>query len=261
MDTAQMLHTFARRTCMTRYEYWSGVYSDLAQGGRNRIAFGDYTEEAYAVFPRYNVLQAVLDTIEALDPDALPDVEKLRTLLVGAAQTASSDFTRPMANPIHQRAMAQEREALALIFRSATTSDLAGVEPLFYRRTLGADESRFWRQLIKDAWGADDGYWYPLGEKTHPSLVALDLDGIDESALQARIGRYLRENAIARVVELREDGVSYELEAGAAVVAYNGAEGFWTSDRSEWIIYCSHEKTMTLGGKIAVAIADGAGTI
>jgi hypothetical protein len=253
MDEAQQLYTFARRTCMDRHAYWATLYGELAQAGRDRIDFGDYTDEALAIFPRYNVLQAVLDAVEALDADALPGFEELRSLLIGAAETASSDFTTPMANPIHQRAMAEERQTLSGIFRDVSVTELADVEPLPYRRTLRADEVQSSRSAIARAWGAPDGYWYPLGPKTRDSLVALELFGI-EAALQGRIARFFADHGIERVIELREYGACYELEAGAEEVAYNGAEGFWTAPGSEWIIYCSHEGTITLGGTIAAEI-------
>jgi len=29
---------------------------------------------------------------------------------------------------------------------------------------------------------------------------------------------------------------------------YNGAEGYWSSDGLDWIIYASHESSVTVGG-------------
>ena len=253
LEVALRLHTFARRTCIDRDAHWATLYSELAQAGRDRIDFGDYTDEAYAIFPRYNVLRAVLDRIEALDPVALPTCEELRSLLVQAAASASSDFTRPDANPIREKAMADERETLTQIFREVSVAELADVAPLFYRRILSADEVQSWRKAIESAWGATDDYWYPLGPKTHPSLVALELVGIAE-ALPERLKRYFADNAIARLIELREYDASYEIQADAAMVAYTGREGFWISPGNRWIIYCSHEETITFGGAIAAKV-------
>jgi len=253
MEAALRLHTFARRTCMDRHAHWAALYSELAQAGRDRIDFGDYTDEAYAIFPRYNVLQAVLDSIEALEPAALPGFEELRSLLVQAAVSASSDFTRPSANSTHERAVADERETLTQIFHHVRAAELTDVEPLFYRRMLSADEVQSWRKTIESVWGAPNGYWYPLGPKTHPSLVALELVGIEDT-LPERLRRFFADNAIARLIELREYDASYELQADVAMVAYTGPEGFWTSPGSQWIIYCSHEGTITFGGTIAAEI-------
>jgi hypothetical protein len=253
MEVTLRLHTFARRTCIERHAHWATLYSELVQARRYRTDSGDYTDEAYEIFPRYNVLQAVLDDIEALDPANLPGPEELRSLLIQAAMSASSDFTRPSASAVHERAMADERETLAHVFRDVDTADLADVEPLFYRRVLSADEVQFWRKAIEGVWGAPDGYWYPLGPKTDPSLVALELVGI-EDALPERLRRFFADNAITRLIELRELDASYEIQADAAAVAYTSSEGFWTSPENSWIIYCSHEGTITFGGTVAAAI-------
>jgi hypothetical protein len=238
---------------MERHAQWANLYSEVVEAGRDRTNSGAYTAESYAIFPRYNVLQAVLDSIEALDPAGLPEVEELRSLLIRAAVSASSDFTRSSGNPIEERAMAHEREALAQIFRDVSMAELAEIEPLVYRRVLSADELRFWRKEIENAWGAPDGYWYPLGPKTHPSLVALEVAGIEDS-LPQRLRRFFTENAIARLVELRELDASYEIEASAACVAYTSGEGFWTSPGQQWVVYCSHEGTITLGGSVAAEL-------
>lgn len=250
MDTALGLQTFARRTCMERFEHWAEIYAQIAQGGRDRNG-GDYTDEAYAVFPRYNVVQTVLGQIEALDSDALPGCEELRPLLVDLARNATSDRTRPTGNPTQQRAMADERETLAALFLKVTVSELVEVKPLFYRRVLDARTVQHWRQSILATWGATDDYWYPLSDKTHASLVALELNGIDGIQLQERIRKFFSVNGVERVIELREYDESYELDAAAVVLSYTGAEGFWTAPGDEWIVYCSHEGTVTFGGSIA----------
>jgi hypothetical protein len=252
-EVALRLHTFARRTCMDRHAHWAALYSELARAGRDRIDFGDYTDEAYAVFPRYNVLGAVLDSIEMLDPAALPSFEELRSLLIHAAVSASSDATPPTANAIQENAVADERAILTKIFREVSVTEFANVEPLFYRRKLSADEVQSWRNTIGSVWGAPNGYWYPLGRKTHPSLVALELVGIEDT-IPERLRQFFADNAIARLIELREYEASYEIQADAAMIAYTGPEGFWTSPGSEWIIYCSHEGTITFGGTIAAEI-------
>jgi hypothetical protein len=240
---------------MIRYDVWSTIYGELVQAGGDRNGF-EYTDAAYAIFPRYNLIQAVLDRVEALDPDALPPLEDLRLSLVQATEAAAPDSTGPMANAITLRAIAEERETLAQTIRKVGSTELAEVDPLPYRRTLHPEEVRSWRLVIETMWGARNDYWYPLGEKTHPSLVALELYGIDHSELQDRIKRFLADNGVARVIELRENGASYELDADAVEVVYNlAAEGFWTTAGSEWIAYCSHEDTITLGGKIAAEVA------
>jgi len=64
--------------------------------------------------------------------------------------------------------------------------------------------------------------------QTHPSLVALELENIDETALQNRIKVFFKDNAIQRIWELREfDRENYRIEAGVNDLFYGtGGEGY-----------------------------------
>lgn len=255
MTDAQKLHAFARQICMDRNSHWSGVYAEIVSGGRDRIGM-KYTDEALRVFPRYNVDQAVLDTIEQIDPDDLPPPEDLRVLLVDATLKGSSVFTRPV--PSHDKAMAEERQWLKNAFEAVSLAEIANQPPLFYRRVLTAAEVDNVRQGLTERWGAEF-YWFPLGKKTHPSLVAYDLVTVDEVALKRTIGSFLSGREISRLYEIREYGPCYEMEFEAADFTYNGAEAFWSELEGEWIVYCSHENTITVGGVLAEALQDSIG--
>lgn len=255
MTDAQKLHAFARQICMDRNSHWSGVYAEIVSGGRDRIGM-KYTDEALRVFPRYNVDQAVLETIEQIDPDDPPPFDDLRLLLVNAALDGSSAFTRP--SPDHDKALMEERQWLKNAFETASLAEIADLPPLFYRRVLTAAEVDNVRQRLTAHWGAEL-HWFPLGEKTHPSLIAYDLATVDESALQRRIRGFLSEGRTTRLYEIREYGPCYEIDFGADDFTYNGAEAFWSDLQGEWIIYCSHENTMTVGGTLSEALLDSTG--
>jgi hypothetical protein len=58
----------------------------------------------------------------------------------------------------------------------------------------------------------------------------------------------LAESGIERVWELREYGPEYEIDLWLLEPSYTGAEGFWTPDDMDWLIYASHESTITVTG-------------
>ena len=58
----------------------------------------------------------------------------------------------------------------------------------------------------------------------------------------------LRDRGIPRPVELREYDEGYEEDIALAEFTYDGREGFWTSDNMEWMVYASHESSITFGG-------------
>ena len=58
----------------------------------------------------------------------------------------------------------------------------------------------------------------------------------------------LEARRIERVWALREYGPEYMEDLALFEPYYNGAEGFWSSGDLDWIIYASHERSVTVGG-------------
>jgi len=50
------------------------------------------------------------------------------------------------------------------------------------------------------------------------------------------------------VWELREYGPEYTMDIELLDPIYNLAEGYWSSEQMDWIIYASHESSITVGG-------------
>lgn len=222
-------------------------------GGRKGEARrGLHPPKTYAIFPRYNVLHAILLDVEALDFDQLPRFCELSKLLVLAGETGSTEFTGRSSSPIARNSEREERQLYISAVRGAVANGVPEQRPLHYRRTLDvAEVEELWRKLHV-TWGITKGYWYPLGAKSHPSLLAFDLETIDEPALQRRIKEFFNEYKVRRIWELREFGrENYCVDAGFQDLFYRvHGEGYWTSEKNDWIIYCSHEGTITLGGSI-----------
>jgi hypothetical protein len=235
---------------MDRHQHWSSIYAQIAAEERDRVG-RDYIEEAYSLFPRYNMDAAVLEAVETLNPDELPPFDTLRELLVDVAHTAASAFTKTVGSRTGNAALADERAWLERRFAELTQIDVQQQRPLPYRRVLSPTERNDVRQSLRECWGADEGYWYPLSKKTHSTLVAFDLDAIQESALQDAIKNFLIEKRVKRIYELRETGTGYEVDAGTGDLFYDGDEAFWTDASCNWIVYCSHERTVTLGGGLS----------
>ena len=58
----------------------------------------------------------------------------------------------------------------------------------------------------------------------------------------------LEKQGISKLLELREFDDGFELEPAFAKFTYTGAEGFWTTAEMDWLIYASHESSITFGG-------------
>src|SRR5262245_30510476 len=111
VNASLALHTAARRYCLDRHAYWCRRYSEtLRRRGDLPRGVYQYSKEALATFPRYNVLNAIRVEIERMDPTKLGDLEDTRGLLILAGEQAQDAFTQEPIGEIDERAMAEERD-------------------------------------------------------------------------------------------------------------------------------------------------------
>ena len=249
MNASLALHTAARSYCLDRHAYWCERYTEIVRkrGDRQRDGY-HYTPEALATFPRYNVLNAIRVELERMDLAKLDDVENTRALLVLAGETAEDDFTRQPIGEIDARAMTEEREAFCGFIDGAKPSDLNAVEALPYRRVLSVPESQSIWSRLRGRWQIPEGYWYPLTECKLSDVVAFKTSSFYEAVATERLRDILAARGIERVWELREYGPEYEEDLALFEPYYNLAEGYWSSGDLDWIMYASHESSVTVGG-------------
>lgn len=67
MNKIDKLQTAIRRYCIDNHYFWWNKYFELDTANRLHNSSG-YTDEEYSVFPRYNVLKAILTEIEKVQP-------------------------------------------------------------------------------------------------------------------------------------------------------------------------------------------------
>jgi hypothetical protein len=219
----------------------------VRRGNRTRDGY-DYTPEALATFPRYNILSAIRVEIERMHPDDLGGLEATRARLIRAGQTAEDDFTRRPTGPIDQRAITEEREAFCRFIGGLSPADLSAVEPLPFRRVLAAQEAEALWLRLRLRWQISGDDWYPLADCPLPDVVAFQEHAFRAAAPPDRLQGILGAHGIERVWELREYGPEYELNLSLFEPYYNGAEGYWSSGDLDWIVYASHESSVTVGG-------------
>src|SRR6476620_7476445 len=101
MTQAAQLHTAARRYCITRHDYWTGRYAEILPASPAFPSYSyTYTGEQQDIFPRYNVLNAILGAIELFRANDFSDLADTRRKLKAAAYSAEDMFTKPSMNPI-----------------------------------------------------------------------------------------------------------------------------------------------------------------
>src|SRR3712207_3498722 len=126
MEEIEALHTAARRYAGARAAEWERRYSVLqaredrvwrAAAARARTAYG-YSDEALAIFPRYNVLHAIQAAVEAFTPADFASLDDAREQLARVAISAENLLTRPPQGEIERGVMDEERALFVTYLRS-----------------------------------------------------------------------------------------------------------------------------------------------
>jgi hypothetical protein len=214
-----------------------------------------YTDEGYNAFPRYNILSAILTDVERLDPDALPEFTALSELLILSGHTAQSIFTEKPSSKIEANAIADERLRFAHAIAEFASGQIPDTVALPFRRVLTGLEVKSLWQRAEARWGTSGSYFYPLVDSTDPSLTAFDATAFDRQFPPEPLHDLVRAQGSSRIFELREYGdENYLLSLDSWEPYYNGAEGFWFPESLDWIMYASHEDSITTGGTLTDAV-------
>ena len=256
MSTPLELHNAARRYCTDRFAYWSSAYQKLYDKGKTNFESAAYSDDAAAASARLQALSAILIEIERIDADDLPEYSDLSDLLILAGQIAENDFTGVVISEIHTGAIQDERGEFIEAVRRLTPESVAALPALPYRRVLSTAEIGSLREPVAARWGGSYGRIYPLAERSDSSLRAYDDEAFDKEFPAGRLQSILRSRGVERVYELREYGEkNYLMSIECWEPCYGlGGEGTWFSDALDWVMFWSHEGSVTTGGALTDSI-------
>lgn len=195
--------------------------------------------------PRYQILDAILHEVEKTIPADFRSVASLRRLLAVAGRTAPFPTNLPK-HPIVVSAVNDERQRFTRFIRTADPERFRLEAPLPFRRVLKTTEHERFHDCFVRTWGR----WYGgYVEGDHvPSYVTLHDAAMDAPNAYESLRRLIIDHGVTRLLELREWGEGYELDVTTASFAYNTAEGVWTAGAMDWMVYASHESSITFGG-------------
>ena len=234
---------------MEWHAHWVRVYAKTP--GKVGMPYG-YTEQQYGVFPRYNMLKAVLTGIEGLDLAALGTLSGMRAALLCVGETSTDQFTEQDANVIERDAKAEERAMFCAYIRGLSDADLLGVKPLPHRRVLKCSESAAHLVQLRERWGADFP-WFPLVSARPDGGEAFRADSFDAAVGASVLREIVGGLGSSRLIELREGEGGCEIALDFFEPSYTGLEGFWFSEGMDWLIYVSHESSITIVGHALLA--------
>lgn len=247
MTQNEALHTATRCYCQERARHWGKRYE--------AIGAHSSTAEGRNLFPRYLILDDILVEILRLVPATFRSLKQARKLVADAAEPACIAMVERFSkDDIAARAVGEEANLFRDFVASIPADALWQVEPLPYRRTLSDPERAQVAERLRERWNVD-GFWYPLASEPPAGEVGMDYVAflVDhfhaDSANPTRLlQRELAKRGVERVWEMREFGPEYEISLETFLPTYNGGEGFWTAEPMDWLVYASHENSVTIAG-------------
>lgn len=259
MTDIEKLITSARHYCKDNFVFWVSKYQKESSGNNN-----PYSDNDYNIFPRYNVLSAIQQGVETLVGQEFHSFENCKNQLTDIGMKSHSIFTIDSnaeihllgqsgkykstigrQNPIEKNAMEEERTKFVEFINTRTTENISKIEPLPYRHRLTDTEMVSVRKQFEDIWNYDGDYWNPLDEKSPTETVFLMKDNITIDD-RKQISNFISANSDNRLFEITEDRIDYEIELDSFEIDLY--ETIVTDNSFSWVIYGSHEDTLTFGG-------------
>lgn len=109
------------------------------------------------------------------------------------------------------------------------------------------------KRRICAIWGVDDSYyWYPLSTPPRLDVIAFDSDYIEDVDQKIKdIQQWIRNQQTELIFELHEDRTLWRIDTASLDPCYDGRylERYWFDQQMNWIIYASHESTISFGGQ------------
>ncbi len=210
------------------------------------------------------VIQAILDEVLSFVPEEFETFDELHEMLILIGQTATSRLLEDLAKRYPEGAEQTIREERAHFRQELGTFDrgqINAVKPLSYVRTLAQREAAaLWRQITRE-WKLIQNHWYPIcGPPRLPNAMAFLAEKFEANLAPAQLQNILCAHAVERVYEFSEFSPvglqggwpEREIELKLLVPRYGqaaGAEGYWFSGKMNWLLYASHESSITVGGE------------
>jgi len=122
------------------------------------------------------------------------------------------------------------------------------------RQVEGEEKDELFLRLLSE-WDVEGSYWFPLRmNQTPPAHTeAFQAAFFEKESTHETLQQILAARGVDTMFEMREDGQTYESELAQFHPVYTGLEGFWFTAKLDWLIYASHEGSLTIGGEWLLA--------
>lgn len=281
--TIKALHNAARRYCITRLDAeqarhfaWlreqigeriEWRYHEVALRNFQAVALNDFTQVLETPEERIpRLVNAILVDIERTVPDDFRSATEARDYLLAVGQRATIrdrqvswgwgevkvQDKEPDWSEDQRAGLERTRTAYLMYIAGLTAEQAAQVKPVPYRQVMSASKRRrIWKHLAQ-RWDVDplSHYWYPLwGDERPPDVLALQEFYFYKEVGVRTLQEILRHRGITRLWELNEQRLDPEYELDPRLCRFEaGVEMYWSSGELDWLVYISHESSITFAG-------------
>jgi hypothetical protein len=222
-------------------------------------------EEQERAAATWGILAAILVEIERRDADAFGDVPATRAYLLAAGQRAR-DLNREVSRKggevrVTSSEPAWGPEGLAAREEARTSyldhvarlppEEAAGVPAVPYRRVPSESKRQKIGRELSERWHVDPlhHYWHPLrGEETPADVLAMQDWYFHRDVGVAILQGVLLRHGVTRVWQINELRLPPEYELHPSLCEFRGSETYWSSRGLDWLVYTSHEASITFAG-------------
>ncbi len=179
-----------------------------------------------------------------------------------ALNRKSQDATRARLDDVDRTIVAEEAGRFCQYLSDLDADTLRTMETLPYRRILSPVERRRHCTAMRRRWDIRTSGWYPMdrGDDDRPAnALAFQSDYFDREVARSDFQALFRARGVTRIWQFSESDYIGEglmiglpepaLEVEPAVfVPRFPLERFWTSRELDWLVYVSHERSITIAG-------------
>lgn len=152
----------------------------------------------------------------------------------------------------HLKMVNRIRNGFIKFVTELSVNELSYVLPISFERRLGEDESIRLEKLLKNnfdfgSWKDENYYWEPLSKTQNKIQSIYFEDDLFKPEDVQKIVDILKSISEDRVYLLTEENINYEVETSSFSIDW--IESAYCDLKTSWLIYISHEGTITFAGE------------
>ncbi|MGM0880709.1 MAG: hypothetical protein ACQEXQ_06655 [Bacillota bacterium] len=121
---------------------------------------------------------------------------------------------------------------------------------------LSNEEFNQINEKFRHVWDYQGPFWYPLDDCIRNDIIAFDFQYVQTQENLDFIKDLLKKHNVTILIQLREDGIAFKNDDLEDFNFWNKSDDyywnndcFWFDQSMDWVIYISHEQTITFGGE------------